>query len=163
MKKKQGFTLVELMIVMILIGILMLAGWVGYGQMRQNALKSTYCNNIRTIETAMQAYMADNAIYSFKDAAHLTSIANAVLADDSNYVSDTVKKNVYTGDKLTVTTSDYVDSKNRPDDFDPTLPQGTFKPAAYQDSNGFFTQFVLVTNPDCTKTGTATQTGAATP
>lgn len=156
MKKKQGFTLVELMIVMILLGILMLGGWVGYGQMRQNALKSTYCSNIRTIETAMQAYMADNAIYSFKDAAHLTTIANAVLADDSNYVSDTVKKNVYTGDKLTVTTSDWKASKNRPNDFDETLPQGTFKPAAYQDSNGFFTQFVLITNPDCTKTGTVT-------
>lgn len=156
MKKKQGFTLVELMIVMILLGILMLGGWVGYGQMRQNALKSTYCSNIRTIETAMQAYMADNAIYSFKDAAHLTTIANAVLADNSNYVSDTVKKNVYTGDKLTVTTSGWEASKNRPNDFDPALPQGTFKPVAYKDSNGFFTQFVLVTNPDCTKTGTVT-------
>jgi len=49
MKKKQGFTLVELMIVMILLGILMLDGWVGYGQMRQNALKSTYCSNSRTV------------------------------------------------------------------------------------------------------------------
>jgi len=163
MKKKQGFTLVELMIVMIVLGILMLAGWVSYGQMRQNALKSSYCSNIRTIETAMQAYMADNAIYSFKDAAHLTTIANAVLADDSNYVSDTVKKNVYTGDKLTVTTSDWKDTKVRPNDFDSTLPQGTFKPAAYKDSNDFFTQFVLITNPGCTKTGTATQTGTATP
>jgi len=151
MKKKQGFTLVELMIVMILLGILMLAGWVGYGQMRQNALKSTYCSNIRTIETAMQAYMADNAIYSFKDAAHLKAIADAVLADNSNYVSDTVKKNVYTGEKLTVTAADWVKSQTRPNDSSSALPQGTFKPAAYQDSNGFYTQFVLVTNPKCTK------------
>lgn len=157
MKKKQGFTLVELMIVMILLGILMLAGWVGYGQMRQNALKSTYCSNIRTIETAMQAYMADNAIYSFKDADHLTTIANAVLAENSNYVSDTVKKNVYTGEPLTVTTADWEKSQKRPNDFSSDLPQGTFKPAAYQDANDFFTQFVLITNPDCTKE-TATTT-----
>ena len=157
MEKKQGFTLVELMIVMILLGILMLGGWVGYGQMKQNALKSTYCSNIRTIETAMQAYMADNAIYSFKDAAHLTTIADAVLADNSNYVSDTVKKNVYTGDKLTVAAADLVDSQTRPNDFSSDLPQGTFKPVAYKDANDFFTQFVLITNPDCTKE-TATTT-----
>jgi len=61
MKKKQGFTLVELMIVMILLGILMLAGWVSYGQMRQNALKSSYCNNIRTIETALRLILAITA------------------------------------------------------------------------------------------------------
>jgi len=156
MEKKQGFTLVELLIVMILLGILMLGGWVGYGQMRQNALKSTYCSNIRTIETAMQAYMADNAIYSFKNADHLTSVANAVLADNSNYVSDTVKKNVYTGEPLTVTTSDWADRQTRPNDFSSSLPQGTFKPAAYKDSNNFFTQFVLITNPDCTKETTTT-------
>jgi len=158
MEKKQGFTLVELMIVMILLGILMLAGWVGYGQMRQNALKSTYCSNIRTIETAMQAYMADNAIYSFTNTgtAAPVTIAKAVLDANSSYVSDTVKKNVYTGTPLTGTTVSAITgttttSKTRPNDYDQSLPQGTFKVIAYQDSNGFLTQFVLVTNPKCTK------------
>ena len=157
MKKKQGFTLVELMIVMILLGILMLAGWVGYGQMRQNALKSTYCSNIRTIETAMQAYMADNAIYSFDGSIGPDDVANAVLADDSNYVSETVKKNVYTGEKLTGITGKKTDTQTRPIDHDSGLKQGTFRVEAYKDSNGFTTQFVLVTNPDCTKE-TATTT-----
>ena len=156
MKKKQGFTLVELMIVMILLGILMLAGWVGYGQMRQNALKSTYCSNIRTIETAMQAYMADNAIYSFDGSIGPDDVANAVLADNSNYVSDTVKKNVYTGDPLTSIMGTINSTSKRPNDYDPSLTQGTFRVAAYKDSNGFTTQFVLVTNPACTKTGTVT-------
>jgi len=155
MEKKQGFTLVELMIVMILLGILMLAGWVGYGQMRQNALKSTYCSNIRTIETAMQAYMADNAIYSFTTTGSAApgTIANAVLAANSSYVSDTVKKNVYTGTPLTASAiiGTTTTSKTRPVDYEQSLPQGTFKVIAYQDSNGFLTQFVLVTNPDCTK------------
>lgn len=153
MKTRQGFTLVELMIVMILLGILMLGGWVGYGRMRQNALKSTYCSNIRTIETAMQAYMADNAIYSFDGNIGPDDVANAVLADDSNYVSDTVKKNVYTGEKLTATAiiGTVENTQTRPNDYDPNLAQGTFRVVAYKDSNGFTTQFVLVTNPDCTK------------
>ncbi len=151
MKKKQGFTLVELMIVMILLGILMLGGWVGYGQMRQNALKSTYCSNIRTIETAMQAYMADNAIYSFDGSIGPDKVANAVLSPTSNYVSDTVKKNVYTGGPLTGIKGTIITASARPNDYDPKLTQGTFRVEAYKDSNGFTTQFVLVTNPDCTK------------
>lgn len=151
MKTRQGFTLVELMIVMILLGILMLGGWVGYGQMRQNALKSTYCSNIRTIETAMQAYMADNAIYSFDGSIGPDDVANAVLSTTSNYVSDTVKKNVYTGDPLTGITGTITSTSTRPEDYDPSLAQGTFRVEAYKDSNGFTTQFVLVTNPDCTK------------
>ena len=153
MKKKQGFTLVELMIVMILLGILMLGGWVGYGQMRQNALKSTYCSNIRTIETALQAYLGDNSIYEITASAMNNAITN-VLAPQSNYVSDTVKKNVYDA-KLPLVAKSPVTvlaKGNTPTTtYDANMSPGQFRVVVYTDQNDFYTQFKMVTNPQCAK------------
>lgn len=157
-KTKHGFTLVELMIVMILLGILMLAGWVGYGNMRQSALKSSYCNNIRTIETAIQAWFNDNSVFSLTTDKMQEAIA-AVTATDSTYISDTVKKNVFTGAPIKAFSVSGGPTQQPPTNtFDPTIPAGDFSVVIWHGSTdpaGIATQFTMITNPSCTATTTS--------
>lgn len=157
-KTKHGFTLVELMIVMILLGILMLAGWVGYGNMRQSALKSSYCNNIRTIETAIQAWFNDNSVFSLTTDKMQEAIA-AVTAADSTYISDTVKKNVFTGAPIKAISVSGGPTQQPPTNtFDSNIPAGDFSVVIWHGSTdpaGIATQFTMITNPSCTATTTS--------
>jgi prepilin-type N-terminal cleavage/methylation domain-containing protein len=74
MKKQHGFTLVEIMIVVAIIGLLVAIGIPGFVHARTNARKSTCYNNMRVIAHALQQYALDNGI---------ASDVNCALYDDT--------------------------------------------------------------------------------
>lgn len=58
MKRSEGFTLIELMIVILIIAILVAIAVPVYLNARANAQRRTCQSNIRTVDSAIQAYMA---------------------------------------------------------------------------------------------------------
>jgi type IV pilus assembly protein PilA len=59
MKKKQGFTLVEIMIVVAIIGLLAAIGIPSFQKARENALEKSKLNNVRMVETAVEQFAMD--------------------------------------------------------------------------------------------------------
>ncbi|MCK5706933.1 MAG: type II secretion system protein [Candidatus Aureabacteria bacterium] len=60
MRRMKGFTLVEIMIVVAIIGLLVAIGVPGFIKARDNARKNTCYNNMRVIAHAVQQYTIDN-------------------------------------------------------------------------------------------------------
>ncbi|MBN2144965.1 MAG: prepilin-type N-terminal cleavage/methylation domain-containing protein [Candidatus Aureabacteria bacterium] len=58
--KKQGFTLVEMMIVLAILGLLLGLGIPGFLRARDRARRDTCVNNLRMIEHASDQYRIDN-------------------------------------------------------------------------------------------------------
>lgn len=59
LKNKKGFTLVELMVVVAILGILVAVAVPVYSSVTENAEKNTCAANIRTIESAIVVYEAE--------------------------------------------------------------------------------------------------------
>lgn len=59
-KKEEGFTLVELMVVVLIIGILVAVAVPVFNAASDNARKKSCFANQRTIDGALQQYLADN-------------------------------------------------------------------------------------------------------
>ena len=57
LKQQEGFTLVELMIVVVILGILAGIGIQQYGKVQENARITAHNSNIRIIEGAAQMYV----------------------------------------------------------------------------------------------------------
>jgi len=61
-KSNKGFTLIELMVVVMIIGVLVLLGLRAYSSQKERALNSIVKANAGTIQTMLVGYMGDNDI-----------------------------------------------------------------------------------------------------
>jgi len=75
---RRGFTLVEIMIVVLIIGILMSIAVPSFIQARQTARKSSCINNLKAIETAKEQWAMDNK-KSNGDVVAMTNLVGATL------------------------------------------------------------------------------------
>ncbi|MGE5405882.1 MAG: competence type IV pilus major pilin ComGC [Candidatus Saccharibacteria bacterium] len=62
LKKKEGFTLVELMVVLVIIGILVAIAIPVYNSTQETATRNTCQANLRTIDGAIQQWHAANPV-----------------------------------------------------------------------------------------------------
>jgi len=88
-RKMRGFTLVELLIVLLILGILIGLAVPRYLPALEESRKTTFCANIRSIISAMETYRMDQGTQEYPD--DVTSIIN-----DPNYFSQP-PINPYTG------------------------------------------------------------------
>jgi len=63
-KSKKGFTLIELMVVVAIIGVLVLLGLRAYSSQKERAMNSIAKANASTIQTMLVGYMGDHDIIS---------------------------------------------------------------------------------------------------
>ena len=74
-KSKKGFTLIELMVVVAIIGVLVLLGLRAYSSQKERAMNSIVKANAGTVQTMLVGYMGDNDILTTQN------IIDALTAD----------------------------------------------------------------------------------
>jgi len=83
-KSKKGFTLIELMVVVAIIGVLVLLGLRAYSSQKQRAMNAIAKANASTIQTMLVGYMGDHEISGDDYAA---DIRLAIGANDNDETS----------------------------------------------------------------------------
>ena len=66
-KSKKGFTLIELMVVVAIIGVLVLLGLRAYSSQKQRAMNAIVKANASTIQTMLVGYMGDHDINAYSN------------------------------------------------------------------------------------------------
>jgi prepilin-type N-terminal cleavage/methylation domain-containing protein len=84
MRRMKGFTLVEIMIVVAIIGLLVAIGVPGFIKARDNARKNTCYNNLRLIAHAVQQRTIDENIASGSDVPIYDDVIMPATADTMN-------------------------------------------------------------------------------
>ena len=110
-KKNAGFTLIELMVVILIIVILGTLGLVSYAQATKSARDAKRKSDIETVKQAMILYRQDVGTYPVGDYATITSSTNAngLTHTSRGYLSlpapqDPDTANPYTNNNSTTTT-----------------------------------------------------------
>jgi type IV pilus assembly protein PilA len=86
--KSQGFTLVEIMIVVVIIGLLAAMAIPAFQKVRQSSQDKAVLNNARQLSAAADQYFLENGV---------STVSLAMLVGSSNYVKavNTVAKETY--------------------------------------------------------------------
>ena len=74
-KNKQGFTIVELLIVIVVIAILAAISIVAYNGIQQRARNTTRVNDVVAIQKALELYRTDHGRYPRSDGANAPTVA----------------------------------------------------------------------------------------
>lgn len=99
--KKQGFTLVEIMIVVMIIGLLAAIAIPGFQRARQSTQENACINNLRVIDGAKQTYALEDGLSS-TDTATIAVLVSSEYLDTEPICpieSDATPDN-YTGENL---------------------------------------------------------------
>ena len=80
-KSNKGFTLIELMVVVAIIGVLVLLGLRAYSSQKERAANAIVKANASTIQTMIVGYMGDHDIMVATAAADITAALNNVAPD----------------------------------------------------------------------------------
>lgn len=126
-RKMRGFTLVELLIVLLILGILIGLAVPRYLASIDKSKETTFCSNVRNVISAMEAWRMDTGTTAYPATA---DVLNGSIIQSASYFSQP-PENPYTNATLMA----------QPDD--PT-DRGQFKYAL----NATFS-YTVSTNPDC--------------
>ena len=109
-KSKKGFTLIELMVVVAIIGVLALLGLRLYTGQQEKAKNAIVKANAGTVQTLIQAELADETILTVNTASYLDTlvaesgivnpVTGLVQGADSNYVSGNLTATTVPGTAL---------------------------------------------------------------
>ena len=80
-KNKKGFTLIELMVVVAIIGVLVLMSLRTYAPQKERAANSIVKANAATVQTILVGYMGSHDILVVSAGADITAALNGVLAE----------------------------------------------------------------------------------
>lgn len=92
-KRDGGFTIVELLIVVVVIGVLAAITVVAYNGIQQRALFSSYQSDIKLLDNAIKMYHAENGTYPYSGATgscwtnQTTGTGNFIVGLVPNYIS----------------------------------------------------------------------------
>ena len=81
-KSKKGFTLIELMVVVAIIGVLVLLGLRAYATQKERAANAIVKANASTIQTMLVGYMGDNDILLVDRLTDIPAALNNVEAEN---------------------------------------------------------------------------------
>ena len=94
-KSKKGFTLIELMVVVAIIGVLVLLGLRAYSSQKQRAMNAIAKANASTIQTMLVGYLGDHDIKTASDIVACLGAETYPLEDMVNPYSTTLAVYIY--------------------------------------------------------------------